>query len=296
MRCQMSRFARSRLALALTTFVASVAVAVGAGPAAFSAGGGGAPASGAAEVPFTSGASVGETADRSADTGVSARTDLVEQTEAATRAVAAARREAAPPPAEIAVFTGATVAVRDRPAGRVVLRLAATTEFGGSRRLGVVERRGRWLGVTTADLPNGTLGWIDAEGLGLRVEETRWALRADLSDRTLTLLRDGSAVRQIAVAIGTPSSPTPTGRFAVTDKLDGTAYGPYYGCCVLAVSATQPNLPAGWTGGNRMAIHGTDAPDAIGAAASAGCLRAGDDDLRALMERVPVGAPVVIRD
>lgn len=218
---------------------------------------------------------------------------------AAARVAAVARREAlrlaAPPPAEIAVVTGESVALRGRPGGRIVLRLGATTEFGRARRLGVVERRGRWLGVTVPDLPNGTLGWIDADATGVRVARTRWSLRADLSDRTLTLLRDGRPVRRISVAVGSPSSPTPTGRFAVTDKLDGTAYGPYYGCCVLAISATQPNLPAGWSGGNRMAIHGTDAPSTIGQPASAGCLRASDADLRGLMDRVPVGAPVSIR-
>jgi lipoprotein-anchoring transpeptidase ErfK/SrfK len=38
-----------------------------------------------------------------------------------------------------------------------------------------------------------------------------------------------------------------------------------------------------------------DVPVAIGAAASAGCLRASDADLRALMRRVPLGTPVFIR-
>ena len=92
-----------------------------------------------------------------------------------------------------------------------------------------------------------------------------------------------------------PGSETPTGRFAVTDKLSGPRFGPYYGCCILALNGKQPNLPAGWQGGNRLAIHGTNSPGTIGAAASAGCLRAGDADLRLLMRRVPLGTPVFIR-
>ena len=102
-------------------------------------------------------------------------------------------------------------------------------------------------------------------------------------------------VRRMHVAVGRPGSPTPTGRFSVTDKISGERFGPYYGCCILALSATQPHTPPGWTGGNRMAIHGTDASSSIGTAASAGCLRAGDEDLNALMEWVPAGTPVVIR-
>ena len=75
-------------------------------------------------------------------------------------------------------------------------------------------------------------------------------------------------VRTLSVAIGRPGSETPTGRFAVTDKLRGGNYGPYYGCCILALNAHQPELPAGWTGGNRLAIHGTNSPGTIGAPAS----------------------------
>ena len=43
------------------------------------------------------------------------------------------------------------------------------------------------------------------------------------------------------------SSPTPTGSFSVTDVIV-SGVNPDYGCCVLALSATQPNLPPGWTG------------------------------------------------
>ena len=45
-----------------------------------------------------------------------------------------------------------------------------------------------------------------------------------------------------------------------------------YGCCILALSGHQDNLPAGWPGGDRLAIHGGSG---IGSADSAGCLRGG---------------------
>ena len=201
-----------------------------------------------------------------------------------------------PPPALIAhVGRGASVVLRSRPGGSVVLRAGDTTQFGSPRRLGVVRRQGRWLGVTSPELPNGAIGWIDRNSDAVAIERTRWSIDADVSDRTVTLRRAGKPVRRLSVAVGRPGSPTPTGRFAVTDKLSGGSYGPYYGCCILALSATQPNTPPGWTGGNRMAIHGTSDPGTIGTAASAGCLRAADEDLAFLISRVPVGTPVVIR-
>ncbi len=83
------------------------------------------------------------------------------------------------------------------------------------------------------------------------------------------------------------------GDYAVTDGLVGRGLGPWYGCCLLALSGHQPNLPAGWIGGDRMAIHGT--PGSIGGATSHGCLRASDANMISLIARVPLGAPVFIR-
>ena len=194
------------------------------------------------------------------------------------------------------VRPGGTVAVRTRPFGPTMERLGSTTPFGSERALSLVKRlRGRWLAVTSPELGNGRLGWIDARAGGLRYARTRLEIVVDLSRRQL-LLRSGSSVlRRVRVGIGRPGSPTPTGRFAVTDKLPGPTYSAYYGCCILALSATQPNLPAGWTGGNRIAIHGTPDASDFGAAVSAGCVHAPDDALRYLMRTVPLGTPVVIR-
>ena len=213
-----------------------------------------------------------------------------------TTTVAADKRPAAPRGYTIArVRAGRSVAVRARPGGRPIKSLGARTEFGTKRVLGVVATRGRWLGVTLPDLPNGELGWIDSRSNAVVRDRTKISLRADLSERTLELRVGRKVAARVPVSIGRPGSSTPTGRFAVTDKLAGSRFGPYYGCCILAMSGTQPNLPAGWSGGNRLAVHGTNAPGAIGKAASAGCLRGGDRDMRMLMRRVPVGAPVIVR-
>jgi len=100
---------------------------------------------------------------------------------------------------------------------------------------------------------------------------------------------------RVRVGVGASDSPTPTGRFAVTDKLAGGRFSAAYGCCILALSAIQTNLPAGWSGGDRVAIHGTLSPSDFGQAVSAGCIHAPDADLRYLMRVVPLGTPVVIR-
>jgi hypothetical protein len=190
---------------------------------------------------------------------------------------------------------GRRVSVRSRPGGPVVARLGSRTEFGSRTTLAVARKRGRWLGVVTTHLPNGRLGWVDSTQRGLVQARTRVAVSIDLSSRRLVVRRGDRVVRRITVAVGRPSSPTPRGRFAVTDKLPGARYSASYGCCILALSAHQPNLPPGWTGGDRIAVHGTNDPSSIGTAASAGCPRASARDMRYLFRRVPLGAPVFVR-
>jgi L,D-transpeptidase-like protein len=219
-------------------------------------------------------------------------------------ATVAAELPAAPTPAPKrkhrprwrSVVVRRSVPLRVSPNGRLVTRVRTRTEFGSTRVMSIATRRGRWLGVVSTEMPNGTLAWVHEKNAGLHFRRAAYSLHADLSGRRLELRKGGRLVRRLSVAIGRPGSETPTGRFAVTDKLRGGNYGPYYGCCILALNAHQPNLPAGWQGGNRIAIHGTNSPGTVGAAASAGCLRAADSDLEVLMRRVPLGTPVFIKN
>jgi len=191
------------------------------------------------------------------------------------------------------VRSGQTVALRDAPGGRVIARLGDETEFGSMRVFWVEQVRGAWLGVPTPELPDGQLGWIRDDRFALDLSQTHFWITADVSERELTLHHGNRALDRFSVTVGSPGSPTPLGDYAVTDGLVGRGLGPWYGCCVLALSGHQPNLPPGWIGGNRMAIHGT--PGSIGGANSHGCLRASDPDMISLFARVPLGAPVFIR-
>jgi lipoprotein-anchoring transpeptidase ErfK/SrfK len=217
---------------------------------------------------------------------------VAEPREAAPRA----KRAASPPGfGVVRIRSGRGLTLRAKPNGRALARVGARTQFGSPSVMSVVRRRGDWLAVTTTALGNGRVGWVRADERAIDRGRVRMAISVDLSRRTIELRRGKRVVKSLRVAVGRPGSSTPTGRFAVTDKIPGSRYGSYYGCCILALNGTQPNLPAGWRGGNRLAIHGTDAPGSIGKASSAGCLRAADRDLRTLMRRVPLGTPVFVR-
>lgn len=161
------------------------------------------------------------------------------------------------------------VRLRATPGGAVVGGILPRTEFRSATILPVVAQRDGWLGVISRELPNGQVGWIAANA-GLVAYRTRWSVVASLGRREVVVRESGRVVQRFPVAIGTPSTPTPTGRFAVTDKLLTEDPSSPYGCCILALSAHQPNTPQGWGGGNRVAIHATSLPETIGTAASLG--------------------------
>ena len=73
----------------------------------------------------------------------------------------------------------------------------------------------------------------------------------------------------------------------------GDPSGPF-GWYAFGLSGHQPNLPAGWSGGDQLAIHGTNNPSSIGTAASAGCLRVSATALGTLKRFLRLGTPVVV--
>jgi lipoprotein-anchoring transpeptidase ErfK/SrfK len=156
----------------------------------------------------------------------------------------------------------------------------------------VVATKPGWLGVSTPELPNGNLGWIARDPTKVDVYWTRYSLHASLAGRSLELRYGHKVVSRFEVTVGGPGTETPPGRYGVTDGVSFDE-SPYYGCCALALSGHQyAELPAGWIGGNRLAIHGT--PGAVGGAESLGCIRATDETMHYLFARVPLGTPVFI--
>jgi hypothetical protein len=189
------------------------------------------------------------------------------------------------------VPAGQHVVLRARPEGRVLARVASRTEFGSPQTFAVAFRKGDWIAVRSPDLGNRRVGWVRAKPLRLLRRPAE--LVVDLSKRVLTVRGAHGVERRISVAIGASDTPTPIGRFYVTDKLRGADFGSYYGCCILALSGRQPHLPEGWSGGDRLAIHGSPTPT-WGHAVSNGCLHASEPDLRYLMKTVPLGTAVRI--
>jgi hypothetical protein len=182
--------------------------------------------------------------------------------------------------------------MRASPGGRVFAHLGLRTEFGSPEGFWVARLSGAWLGVISPQAGNNRLGWIPAADASLG--RVNWELKVSLHERRLTVLENGRAVERYTIAIGAPDAPTPTGSFAVTDRLNtGDPSGPY-GCCILALSALAPHAIQGWSGGDRIAIHSTPETWTIGEAVSHGCMRLTLAEGRWLLGHIPIGTPTII--
>jgi lipoprotein-anchoring transpeptidase ErfK/SrfK len=227
--------------------------------------------------------------------GMHLQTGLLGHAAPAVRAAAVpAPRKHAPRHRFMLVDESIGTAVRAQPNGRVLGTLPGRTPLGTPTWLWAVavSRNDGWAKVVLPWRPNGRTGWVRLRGH--RVLHSRMWVQADLSRRRVMLMHGSRVVHSFPAAIGAAASPTPIGRFSVTDPIStGDASGPF-GWYAFGLSGHQPNLPAGWSGGDQLAIHGTNDPASIGTAASAGCLRVSASALWVLKRALRPGTPVVI--
>jgi lipoprotein-anchoring transpeptidase ErfK/SrfK len=175
--------------------------------------------------------------------------------------------------------------------GKVVTTLKKRTVFNGRQTLAVVARKGQWLAVLHPEHGRGRkAGWIPADAV--RLLKRRYEIVIDRSRLRGTLYSDGRFVQHFRVGVGRKGNATPLGRYAITDRLTSSASGPY-GCCILALTGSQPSLPQGWTGGDRIAMHGGPARR-VGIRTTSGCVTVGEKPLRRMFSRVTAGTRVTV--
>ncbi len=112
-----------------------------------------------------------------------------------------------------------------------------------------------------------------------------------LEDRKLALVEDGQVKKVYTVAVGKPTTPSPTGTFTIARRVKNPTYS-HNGKTVQPGSGN----PVGtrWMGLSvkGYGIHGTNEPKSIGKAASHGCIRMAQKDLEEMYELVSVGDTV----
>jgi len=115
----------------------------------------------------------------------------------------------------------------------------------------------------------------------------------------LTLYNGNKVVKKYPVAIGNPSSLTPTGKFTTVNRIRNPAWGG--GGYAKPVRGGSPANPLGYRwmglspkGGSEYGIHGNTNPYSIGTYASHGCIRMFNQDVEEIFEKVSIGTQVWI--
>lgn len=211
-------------------------------------------------------------------------TDRAQQVRAIGPAYSPERPDADPLPA-------AGHAIQGRRKTAVGWEYDSPTPWGQPLTFVVTERHGDWLRVLMPVRPNGVEGWINAADVALTTH--RFRVEISLGSRHLQAFDATTMIADTPVVVGRDATPTPTGRFYVTDyeeKRAGSAYGPW----ILPISAYSQALD--WFDGGVpvIAMHGTNRPDLLGSAASNGCIRMPDEVIQRLRDTLPLGTPVLI--
>lgn len=197
----------------------------------------------------------------------------------------------APASTTVAAVSGASVPVSAAPGGAATKTLENPQPSGAPLVFRVVDQQDDWVEVQLAQRPNGSTGWVPTSAVTL--SEDPYAIVVTRAENTLDLYKDGKVVDSYPVATGTGGTPSPTGRFALTELLAPTngGYGPY----AYGTTAFSDVLNSFGGGPGQIGLHGTDDSSSIGTAASHGCIRMHNDDITALAERLPLGTPFQVR-
>ena len=218
----------------------------------------------------------------------------------ATDAVLATPAHAAAPSSEPLVVLLRDHVARTRPSVRAhrLEPVAARRPLTGVRTVLPVlahetSRDGRaWVRVRLPGRPSGHTGWIPAAHT--RAKTTSWRIAVRLSTRRVTVYRDGRVARRFRAVIGTASTPTPRGRFFIEEAVALSPVdlgGPF----ALATSARSNVLQEFAGGPGQIALHGTAGlSDALGTAASHGCIRLSTGAITWLARRIGSGVPLRI--
>jgi hypothetical protein len=153
-------------------------------------------------------------------------------------------------------------------------------------------RRGVWIRVRLATLPNSRTGWVPRRMLS-DWKEVRTRLVVDRRRLSATLYRRGRVVFRAPVGVGLPRWPTPRGEFYIRNQLYGFGNA-VYGPLAFGTSARSAVL-TDWPGGGFIGLHGTNQPYLLPGRVSHGCIRMKNGHILRLARLMPVGTPLTVK-
>jgi lipoprotein-anchoring transpeptidase ErfK/SrfK len=97
-----------------------------------------------------------------------------------------------------------------------------------------------------------------------------------------------------AIGVGRSVTPTPRGRYHITDLVKPPDPNGLHGAYAFGLSAHSGVLTTFGAGDAQVGLHGTDDPHTLGTRVSHGCVRVADRVVESFARHPPLGPPVTI--
>lgn len=213
---------------------------------------------------------------------------------AADGAARGERPRKAAQPSIVAQAVVPTIAVYKKAGARTPkLSLSNPTENGGPRVFLVDKQRADgWIRVYLPVRPNHSRGWV--RGSDVELATTPYRIEISYSKHRLVVFKGGQRMLRKPVALGEKLTPTPGGKYYLTELYDVPDDSGPYGPFAFALSGFSEKLRQFRGGEAIIGIHGTNRPDSLGRDVSHGCIRIANDSITLLAGAVPLGTPVRI--
>lgn len=201
--------------------------------------------------------------------------------------------EAADPSVDRSIVATAVVSsveVFSEPNGEISHRMGNPTPTNGPLVFLTTENQADWHRVLLPVRPNGSLGWVRNSDVTLAAHNYR--IKVDLRDFRMRVLERNVTIFDTVAGVAANNSPTPGGNYYLTELLAPTTPDTVYGSFAYGLSGFSETFETFNGGPGQLGIHGTNSPETLGTAVSAGCIRLHNDDVTRLVSYLPLGVPV----
>jgi lipoprotein-anchoring transpeptidase ErfK/SrfK len=185
------------------------------------------------------------------------------------------------------------VRVHPRPGARRGTRLFVKREGQKGPLTFLVKRRQKgWAKVLLPERPNGSSAWVREREISLA--QTNYRVKIELRRHRITVWQGDEVVERAKVGLGESATPTPSGRYYLTELIKPPSPDGLYGAYAFSLSGFS-DVVSSFNGGNgQLGLHGTVDNSGLGTDVSRGCIRVSNKVIRKLAKRLPLGTPVVV--
>ncbi len=176
------------------------------------------------------------------------------------------------------------------PDGQITHRMANPTPTNGPLVFLTTTNTRDWHQVLLPVRPNGSSGWVRNTDVALAAHNYR--IRVDLEEFRCRVFERGIPIFDAVAGVAANNSPTPGGRYYITELIAPTEPDTVYGSFAYGLSGFSETFETFNGGPGQLGIHGTNSPETLGTAVSSGCVRLHNDDVARLVTYLPLGVPV----